>query len=135
MISWLKRLYQVLFTQKPISDEAPFVWCLIGNIKEQTEQGTEHELRQGTKHFSPGAKIYCMPVMWGDGYENIQVIGLHRKSKKYICIVMPSRHITGWRLQKVYKPYILQLMAENKGWTNTNQDRETILSMAKSLPR
>ena len=44
------------------------------------EYGENHEVKLGTKHFSPGTKVYCAPGHWGDGGENIVVIGKHRGS-------------------------------------------------------
>ncbi len=56
-------------------EEYDFVWCLVGNIVEEHEFGEEKEIRKGTKHFSPNAKVYCFPALWGDGYEHILVLG------------------------------------------------------------
>jgi HSP90 family molecular chaperone len=53
-------------------------WCLIGNIIQERSYGEkEDEIRAGTKHFSPGTKVYCLPAQWGDGYDQILVIGRH----------------------------------------------------------
>lgn len=51
--------------------------------------------------------MYCLPAQWGDGYEAIEVIGHHRKSHRYIKIVMPSRHLTNWRANLVYSPHVI----------------------------
>ncbi len=66
--------------------------------------------------------------------KKIKVIGRHRGSNRYVCIVMPSKHITNWRLQKVYRPYILKVMKSQGGWTDSDYHKEAILTMLKWLP-
>ena len=59
---------------------------------QECEYGENHEIKHETKHFSPGTKIYCAQGLWDDGYENIVVIGKHRKSPKYTKIIMQRKH-------------------------------------------
>jgi hypothetical protein len=120
--------------RKPI-EEITFVWCLVGNIIDINFRGNPKELKHGTKHFSPGTKVYCFPHQWHDDYDNIKVIGIQRRSKKYICIVMPSRFITSWRLEKVYNPWLIKRLFVEKGWTDSDADRERILEMCQWLPK
>lgn len=107
-------------------------WALVGNIVHEHEFGDNCILRLGTKHFAPGAKVYCGKAFNGDGYENIVVIGKQRKSSKYIELIMSRFLIENFRLQKIYKPVILNKMAYPEGhsfWENTDEDKETIISM------
>ncbi len=107
-------------------------WGLVGNIVCEHEFGENRELRLGTKHFSPGTKVFCCRSFCGDGYENIVVIGKQRKSPKYIELIMSRFLIENFRLQKVYKPLILNKMAVSKKctyWDNNDEDRKTIISM------
>ncbi|WP_136666790.1 hypothetical protein [Flavobacterium sp. H122] len=113
-------------------DKEIFIWCLIGNIIEKNI--INGEIKFGTKHFSPNTKVYCFPVQWGDGYENIIVIGRHRKTKKLATIIIKSKYITNWRIKKVYNPKIIQLMNNKRGWTNSENDKEIILKMLNWLP-
>ena len=46
--------------------EQEWRWCLVGNIVQTHEYGENHETRIGTKHFSQGTKVYCMPGNWDD---------------------------------------------------------------------
>jgi hypothetical protein len=39
----------------------PTDWCLVGNIVEEHRFGESKELRRGSKHFTPGTKVYCLP--------------------------------------------------------------------------
>lgn len=121
---------KVVFTRgepaQPVMSDPAFVWCLIGNIVDGHLTGADLCSPTGTKHFSAGTKVYCMRAQWGDGYEKIKVIGRHKKSKRYVCLVIPVKFITNWRLQKVYRPYILNVMNNSTyGWTSSDEDKKT----------
>lgn len=104
-------------------------WCLVGNIVEQHEYGEEHEIKYGTKQFSRGTKVYLAPAQWGDGYENIVVIGLPRNGRNYIEVVTRSKYVENFRMQKVYKPAILKRMciSQWRWWGDADSDRSDII--------
>lgn len=88
-------------------------WCLVGNIVRCRPYGEGGlTLKQGTKHFPPGAKVYCLPSQWGDGYEQIVVIGRHRGSHRFCRMIVSYQHITNWRAKLVYSPEVHRLMDE-----------------------
>lgn len=91
------------------------VWCLVANVAEVQIYGEDHELRRGTKHFSGNTKVYCFPGEWGDGYENIRVIGRHRGSSRLAVLVMPRRRLTNWRVKLVRHPFVVARMGN--AWT------------------
>lgn len=109
-------------------------WCLVGNIVEQHEYGEEHEIKKGTQQFSPGAKVYLAPAQWGDGYEYIVVIGLPRHGGKYIEIVIRSKYVENYRMQKVFKPAVLERMCNSQyfWWGDTDKDRNEIIQYLES---
>ena len=37
-------------------------WYLVANVIENQSYGENHEIRKGTKHFTPHTKIYCSPL-------------------------------------------------------------------------
>ena len=121
------------FHQPKSLSEISFIFCLVGNIVEERYDKSQDKLFKGTKHFSSGTKVYCYPPIWGDGFANIKVIGKHRKSSKLITIVLPSKYVTNWRLQKVYNPFVIREMTENYGWTDKESDKEQINKMLVSL--
>jgi hypothetical protein len=43
-------------------DEIEFIWSLVGNIVDAHFFGEQKEIRRGTKHFSPGTKVYYFPL-------------------------------------------------------------------------
>jgi hypothetical protein len=96
--------------------ELPSQWCLVGNIIEAHPYGQEHEIRRGSKHFTPGTKVYCLPTRW-DGFDRIMVIGLHRGSKRFVTTIMSSEHITNWRAKLIYEPQVLRKLAD-AAWTS-----------------
>lgn len=83
-------------------------WCLVGNIVDEHPHGEQKERKRGSKHFSPGTKVYCLPPQWGDGYEKAVVVGLHRGSRKWVTVVMSTSQIANWRAKIVYKPVVLE---------------------------
>jgi hypothetical protein len=104
----LSALFSWLARSRPRECESSSDWCLVGNIVEERLDGEEKKSRRGTKHFSPGTKVYCLPPQWGDGYESAVVIGLHRGSRRWVTIVMPTKNITNWRAKVIYKPAVLE---------------------------
>ena len=121
------------------AEEPEWVWALVGNIKEEHEYGENHEIKKGTKQFGPGTKVYLSEGHWGDGYEMINVIGKPRHSRNYIAVVMKRNNIQNFRMQKVYKPAILQRMKENNEngwggfWDNSQKSRLGIIEYLEFL--
>lgn len=144
MIEWIKNIFQKKklnhSMHAPVHSEItnsdlnpPFIWCLVGNVVEKQTFGESNEIRFGTKYFSPNTKVHCFPILWGDGYTNIKVIGRHRKSNKHVCVIMPSKHIQHWRIQKVYHPFVIDMMLSNNGWSNSEDDKNTIMEILESI--
>ena len=84
------------------------------------------EIRSGTKRFSAGTKVYCMPAAWGDGYQKVIVFGKHRGAHGLVQMVLPSKLITHWRAQVVYSPSLLAKFeeAEVRHWAAMLQERD-----------
>jgi len=104
-----------------VDNDSESVWCVVANVVETRLHGEGREIRSGTKHFSPGTKVYCFPPLWGDGYEKVKVIGRHRGSKKFATIVMASKWLTNWRVKMVYSPYIVSKLKEY--WDNQEESK------------
>jgi hypothetical protein len=114
-------------------ESVEWVYCLVGNIIEKHEYGENKEIKYGTKHFAPGTKVICYPALWGDGYENIYVIGKPRKTFKLIKIIMRREYIRNFRLKRIYDKRIINEMYHNGGWNNSIKTKEEIMKMAKYL--
>lgn len=105
------------------SESAPTteLWAVVANVKGRcrtTSDGTVVHL--GTKHFREGAKVYVIDAFWG-ACESVTVIGQHRKSRRWICLHMPARHLEDLRLKLVYSPAVLDLMREHYGTMGRSQ--------------
>ena len=120
-------LQKQLHQPKALAD-IKFIYCPVGNIIKRYDRAQD-KIVKGTKHFSAGTKVYCYPPSWGDGYENIKVIGRHRKSPRLVTMVLPSKCIINWRLKTVYEPFVIKEMTEHFGWINKESDKERINEM------
>lgn len=84
--------------------------CVVGNIIGRHIFGELHEIKNGTKHFRAGTKVYCVFMYGGMGHEEVRVMGKHRKSFRMIDIVIRTRYIKNFRVRKVYDPYVIDFL-------------------------
>jgi hypothetical protein len=99
------------------------VWCPVANMASERPYGPGgRETKQGSKHFAVGAKLYCFPPLWGDGYEKIKVIGRHRATHKYITVVVSSSWLTNWRVDLAYSAYLIRKFWP--AWDGTPRSKE-----------
>ena len=117
------------------STEQEWQWCLVGNIVEKSEYGENHEIRYGNKQFRPSAKVYVNLVYGGMGHESVLVIGKPRHSYGYIEIVIARKYVENFRLQKVFKPAVLERMNQSKWewWGNTDSARDELIKILEWL--
>lgn len=85
-------------------------WALVGNIVDKHEYGENHEIRYGARKFRGGTRIVLAPPCWGDGYEQVNVIGLSRYSRKYKKSVIRRNLITNFRVKKIFSPTIFLVL-------------------------
>ena len=67
----------------------------------------------GRRHFAAGAKVWVLPPQWGDGGDQLIVAGHHRgtRGRRGLArMVMPRRHLTGFRVQGVYSPAVIRAL-------------------------
>jgi hypothetical protein len=97
-------------TDDAVASKSPeSAWCVAANVVAERGHGPGGaERRRGTKHFAPGAKVYVYTFFWGMGGERVTVIGRHRKSRRFIRLTMPARHLANWRAELVYSPYVIR---------------------------
>ena len=119
----------------PQTPEQEWQWCLAGNIKEVHEYGEGHELRYGNKQFRPGAKVFVNLVYGGMAHEHILAIGIPRHASHYIEIVIKRDVVENFRLQKVFKPAVLNRMKQSEWdwWGNTDSARDKIIRVLEWL--
>ena len=113
--------------------EGEYLWCIVGNIVDQHYFGEQKEIKSGTKHFPPGAKVYCIPEYGGMGHEKIRVIGKPRKSKTLINVVIPTKLITNFRLQKVYSPSLFDKISEQSIYRVSDSHRLSYIELQQIM--
>lgn len=130
--AFIKEVLKVIDSREA-TDAVPSRPCLVGNIIGEHIKGDTGETVSGTKRFSAGTKVYLARQQWGDGYENVVVIGKHRGSFRYSEIIMDTKFITNYRFKRVYDPTILKMMNESKYFWWNDGDEEWIISLAKAM--
>lgn len=111
-------------------------WVLVGNIANERPCGSDGaENKHGTKHFSPGTKVYCLPAQWGDGYDQIIVIARHRGSKKFKTMIISSSCVENWRAKVVYNPEVIRRIAKatEESWKRNWESKEEVEIYVKSI--
>jgi hypothetical protein len=117
---------------EPSSNDS--TWCLVGNIVAEHEYGEPKEILHGSKHFTAGTKVYCLPAQWGDGFESAIVVGICRKSRRWITVVIPTKLITNWRAKVVYSPTVLSRLRNGfDGFSHQWSSREDVEHWADML--
>ncbi len=114
-------------------DTIEWIYCLVGNIIDEHAFGPDKEIKYGTKHFAPGAKVFCFPYQWDPGNGTLLVIGKARKKYKLIKVVMQVRYIHNFRLKKVYDKEVIREMYYGLGWDNTEDSKNRIIQWANYL--
>lgn len=111
--------------------EQPFVWCVVANVtRDPHPEGPDGELRLGTRRFSPGTKVYLFPGEWGDGMDRRRVLGRHRGGTQLIEIVISTRWLWRWRVQKVFQPFVVHRMREWEAMDDSEESRLKAQAMA-----
>ena len=117
-----------------VDNQAEPVWCVVANISDRIPRGPGgDETRSGTKHFTAGAKVYCYPPLWGDGYEHIKVIARHRGSKRYVEMIVAAKTLTNCRAKLVYSPYLLDHLSGC--WDESSKSQKKAEELAALLNR
>ena len=92
-------------------DQGPLAFCVVANVTQWTAHGEGGlELQRGLRHFPPGAKVWVLPVMWGDGGANVIVVGHHRgtRGRGYARMVIARRHLADFRVQGIYSSALMK---------------------------
>ncbi len=89
------------------------VWCIRANIVKERPYGPGGlETRHGTKHFAPGAKVYCVLIFWDGPLTSVDVVGHHRGSHRYVRMMVQHEWLTDLKAELVYSPYIISQLSE-----------------------
>lgn len=115
-------------------------YAVTGNIK-KTRIDENGILRYGTAAFRGNTKVYLAGRLWDERLpdENkteICVLGLSR-GKRYYVECVPISVIENFRITRVYKPKVLDMMSNfeycESWWGNTQEERNDALAFLKRL--
>ncbi|MCB1051375.1 MAG: hypothetical protein H6510_17820 [Acidobacteria bacterium] len=102
-----------------LEDQIMPIWCVVGNMIQKRQAGDK--VWSGTKHFAPGTKLYCFPVIWGNGYQSIKVIGLGRRPRRWIEVVIQWRWLQNPHAQLIYKPAVIERLWDH--WDGSSKSK------------
>jgi len=91
--------------------------CVVANVAEETSRGEGGlEVRAGLRHFAAGAKVWVLPPQWGDGGNQLYVVGRHRGAPdRYVRMVVSRRHLTRFRVREIYSPAVVRALLRPDG--------------------
>ena len=78
---------------------------MVANVsRDFLTPNTRGILSAGTSGLAPGAKVWVVPPIWGDGGENVLVIGTRRGShgRRLVRQVIGSEKLVNFRAQRVF---------------------------------
>ena len=105
------------------------VWCVRANVVQERPYGPGGlEIRRGTKHFAPGAKVYCTHVYWDGPMTSVEVVGHHRGSHRYVKMIIGHERLTNFRAELVYSPYIIEQLPATSGSPESKLEVEKAVS-------
>lgn len=115
-----------------------------------THARSDGTVGKGTKHFSPGTKIY-IGSEWHGGYDwwKFVVMGKPRHQRRLIQIYMDWDKLCNFRLKKVYDKRVIEHMTRfdrgmlrlgsspnvHSGWDNTDESKREIEEWVELLNR
>ena len=101
--------------------------CLAGNIVMEREFGEDHEIRRGTKHFAPHAKVYCSHAHWGDKNPRWMVTGKPRKGHQLITVIIDSKCVENLRPEIVYSPSKIEKLWRDGNYFDSKEDVQSFI--------
>ena len=113
----------------------PELWAIKANIVKYREYGEDKEIRNGTRLFSGGAKVFIVAAFMGESI-NVIVVGRHRGSKKWIHTIIDINLLEKFKLNLIYSPKVHEIasnITENGAWVTTKKnDAESLLGVIPS---
>ncbi len=104
------------------------ILTLAANVRPERFHGEAGEVRQGTKHFVPGAAVFYAGAFWGMGAEEVHVVGQSR-TKAMITITIRAEWLTNWRPKVVFKPSVVKRLAGTLHETRSAQEWQELADM------
>lgn len=111
------------------------VWCPRATLCDERAFGPDgKEIRRGSKHFAPGARIYLRRVMgYPDDVPDVEVVGRYRATHRYVRMIIRASWLGSWRADLVYSPQAIRLLWPK--WDGTAASKEQAESFAHFLAK
>ena len=105
-----------------------FLWLVTANVDQA-----------GTKHFSPGTKVFLHPPLW-HGLDRVHIMARHRSGKgrgRFVQTTVKSSILTNFRVQKVYQPNVIRQwghmhLVTGKHWEEALETRKFLRGMERA---
>lgn len=111
-------------------------WCAVANMGAINAFGPDgSQIREGSKHFLPGTKLYVISHFWGMAGEVSMVLGRHRSSKRYVKMVVTSSWLVNWRAELVYSPHIVSELRLSGEYDRDNPGSTLAKKRAEEIAR
>jgi hypothetical protein len=132
---WIQRLVRP--RPSPVADsirsDGP-LWSLVANVVAEHTRKASGEVLKGSRHFTGGTKVYCLPAQWGDGYETCVAVGIARRPRRWITVVMDTGLITNWRAEVIHHPQVTKGLREgfngfNRQWSSREEVEAAVLRL------
>ena len=91
----------------------PLSWGVSAKISaDATHLNSSNLRRPGTSNFRPGARVWVLPVVWGDGGDQRIVVGPQRygSGRSWVMSVVPDNALVRFRVQGIYSPSMIKRM-------------------------
>jgi hypothetical protein len=96
------------------------VWCAVANMTSERPYGPDGSTtKRGSKHFSAGAKLYFLCIVGHYGDPQIEVVGRHRGSHRYVRMIVSLSWLENWRKDLVYSPHVARALQPY--WTGSRR--------------
>ncbi|TVT43398.1 hypothetical protein FNT36_04735 [Hymenobacter setariae] len=110
-------------------------WTAVANVVANRPYGPNGaETRPASKHFAPGAKVYIIDYFPGT-CSRVVVIGLHRKTKRMIKLILAVDFLENFKSKVCYTPAVIALIeAHFASGDITRLTKEFSESLCATLP-
>lgn len=101
--------------------DPPPMWAVVANVVPSRRVGPgAHEVRRGTKHFKPNAKVVVVGDHGGMA-EFVDVVGRSRQGQ-FILVTMRVWWLHNFRVKLIYSPAVIRRAVE---WNHLRVERAT----------
>lgn len=115
-------------------DIPPAAWVVVANVVKERPSGPGgKELKRGTKHFSPGTKVYILDWHPGTRTRAI-VVGRARKSGRLIKVTVSVDAVENLRVKGLYKPHIVKMISDRFENDLSRMSKDRAEELCSGLP-